>query len=225
MLRFLLVPPRLSRRTHSVRPRPRRACGNSSLKTSAPAWCPVRHNCRLGCPRRCCRITVREFRGALFARRLGAGATGRARELRRHALRHSWPAAAPTNQIFVVFSFALAPLFLGGTTSVFWRPATAAFRTQTGFAATAPRCFPTELTFGTRATTVCGGWGRSVRVPLRMGYIWCDVLEPGPIKLPLSPARYTNSTGDVRGSWCLQVHLARAFARGVQRRVYLEAQP
>ena len=43
--------------------------------------------------------------------------------------------------------------------------------------------------------------------------------DPGPIKLPLAPACYTTSTGAVRGSWCLQVHLASAFARGVQRNV------
>ena len=36
-----------------------------------------------------------------------------------------------------------------------------------------PRCFPTKPTFGTRATKVCGGLGRSTRArPLR-GYIWC----------------------------------------------------
>ena len=28
--------------------------------------------------------------------------------------------------------------------------------------------------------------------------------DPGPIKLPLAPARYTTSTGAVRGFWCLQ---------------------
>ena len=39
--------------------------------------------------------------------------------------------------------------------------------------------------------------------------------DPGPIKRPLSPARYTTSTGGVRGYWCLQVHLASAFVRGV----------
>ena len=43
--------------------------------------------------------------------------------------------------------------------------------------------------------------------------------DPGLIKLPLPPARYTTSTGAVRGSWCLQVHLTSAFARGVQRTV------
>ena len=41
--------------------------------------------------------------------------------------------------------------------------------------------------------------------------------DPGPIELPFSPARYTTSTGAVRGSWCLRVQLASAFARGVQR--------
>ena len=45
--------------------------------------------------------------------------------------------------------------------------------------------------------------------------------DPGPIKLPLSPVRYTTSTGAVRGSWCLQFHVASAFSRGVQRNVYL----
>ena len=43
--------------------------------------------------------------------------------------------------------------------------------------------------------------------------------DPGPIKLPLTPACYTNSTGAVRGSWCVQIHLAGAFARWVQRSV------
>ena len=41
--------------------------------------------------------------------------------------------------------------------------------------------------------------------------------DPGSTKLPLTPARYTTSTGAVRGSRRLQVHLASAFARGVQR--------
>ena len=43
--------------------------------------------------------------------------------------------------------------------------------------------------------------------------------DPGPIKLPLPPASYTTSTGAVRGSWCLQVHIASAFPRGIQRNV------
>ena len=44
--------------------------------------------------------------------------------------------------------------------------------------------------------------------------------DPGPIKLPLPPARsYTTSTEAVRGSWCLQVHIASAFPRGIQRNV------
>ena len=43
--------------------------------------------------------------------------------------------------------------------------------------------------------------------------------DPGPFKLPLFPARYTISAGAVRGSWCLQVHVASAFSRAVQRNV------
>ena len=99
---------------------------------------------------------------------------------------------------------------------------TAAFLAQNGLAATALRCFPTEPTFGARATTVCGGLGRSARPRPRRGilkYLVRFLDDPGPIKLPLPPARYTTSTGAVRGSWCLQVHLASAFARGVQRNV------
>ena len=41
----------------------------------------------------------------------------------------------------------------------------------------------------------------------------------GPIKFLLGPARYTTSTGAIRGSWCLKVHVASAFSRGVQRNV------
>ena len=35
--------------------------------------------------------------------------------------------------------------------------------------------------------------------------------DPEPIKLPLPPACYTTSTGAIRGSWCLQVHIASAL--------------
>ena len=43
--------------------------------------------------------------------------------------------------------------------------------------------------------------------------------DPGEIKLPLPPVRYTTSTGAARGSWCLKVHEASAFPRGIQRNV------
>ena len=43
--------------------------------------------------------------------------------------------------------------------------------------------------------------------------------NPRPIKRPLPPARYMTSTGAVRGSWCLQAHIASAFPRGIQRNV------
>ena len=43
--------------------------------------------------------------------------------------------------------------------------------------------------------------------------------DPGPIKVPIAPARYTTAAGDIRGSWCLQVHIASAFPQGIQRDV------
>ena len=50
--------------------------------------------------------------------------------------------------------------------------------------------------------------------------------RPGADQPSSSSARYTTSTGVVRRSSRLQVHLASAFARGVQRSVdYLKAQP
>ena len=48
---------------------------------------------------------------------------------------------------------------LGVTASVFWRPATAAFRTQIGFAATEPRCFPTEPAFDQGRQRFVVVWG------------------------------------------------------------------
>ena len=110
--------------------------------------------------------------------------------------------------------------FLGVTASDSWRPVMAAFLERNGLATTVQWCFPTEPAFGTRATTVCGDLGISARARLRMGYIFLHFLDyPGPIKLPLAPARHTPSTGAVRGSWCLHVHVASAFVRGIQRNV------
>ena len=98
-----------------------------------------------------------------------------------------------------------------------WRPATPAYNAQSGFAATATRCSPREPTFGTRGR-------RSVEVAWKNQrengtYLGQFLDDPGPIKLPLPPACYTTSTGAVRGYWCLQVHDARAFPRGIQRYV------
>ena len=43
--------------------------------------------------------------------------------------------------------------------------------------------------------------------------------DPGPIILSLPPALDTTSTGAIRDSWCLQVHVASAFLRRIQRNV------
>jgi len=39
---------------NTVRPRPRRACGNSSLTTYAPSWRHTACTCQVGCPWPCC---------------------------------------------------------------------------------------------------------------------------------------------------------------------------
>ena len=41
--------------------------------------------------------------------------------------------------------------------------------------------------------------------------------DPGPVRIALSPSRYTTSQDAVRGSWCLQVHRSSSFLRGLQR--------
>ena len=51
------------------------------------------------------------------------------------------------------------------------------------------------------------------------GYQVCFLDDPGTINLPLPPSRYTISAGAVRGSWCLQVHIATAFPIGIQSNV------
>ena len=41
--------------------------------------------------------------------------------------------------------------------------------------------------------------------------------DPGPIKILLSPARYTTALDAVIGSWCLQIHRSSGFKRGILR--------
>ena len=152
---------------------------------------------------------------------------------RRNALHHHRPAVGPANRRFVVLPFAQPTAFTAGcglmrrsvsspgtTGSVLWHRTTLEPHARSGSAATAARCSPREPAFGTRAAMGCGGLKNSVRVRRRMGHTWSDFLDdPGPIKLPLSPASYTTSTGALRGSWCLQIHVASAFPQGVQRNV------
>ena len=85
--------------------RPRRACSISSFFTYTPPWNPGHHNDRHRCPRCCSCITVQGFRRSLFARWLGAGATGRACLPHRHALQRSWPTAGSTSRPLVVFIY------------------------------------------------------------------------------------------------------------------------
>ena len=64
-----------------------------------------------------------------------------------------------------------------------------------------------------------GTWKISASTTEDKVYLVRFLDDPRPIKLPLPPARCTTSTGAVRGSWCLQVHIASAFPRGIQRNV------
>ena len=109
---------------------------------------------------------------------------------------------------------------LGTTASDFWRMDAAAFLAQNGFAATALRCFPYEAHFWYQSDHGLWWLGKISGSTTTKGvYLVRFFYDLGPIKLPLPPARYTTSTGALRGSWCLQVHLASAFSRGVQRNV------
>ena len=65
----------------------------------------------------------------------------------------------------------------------------------------------------------CGGLEIGASTTEDKVYLVRFLDDPGPIKLPLPPARYATLTGAARGSWCLQVHIASAFPRGIQRNV------
>ena len=56
----------------------------------------------------------------------------------------------------------------------------------------------------------------SARTSIDGEYLVRFLDDPGPIKLPLSPAHHTTSTGGVQGSWCLQLCRGRSATRGIQ---------
>ena len=106
--------------------------------------------------------------------------------------------------------------FLGTTASDFWRMDTAAFLAQNGLAATALRCFPTQPTFGTRATIVCVGLGRLARARLRTRYVDARFGRPGADKA----SSYSGTLHDFDRSGTRSLVFTctlSAFARGVQR--------
>ena len=79
---------------------------------------------------------------------------------------------------------------------------------------------PKGAHYGTRATMGCDASGKISASTTENGvHLVRGLDDPGPITLPLPPARYTTSTGAVQGSWCLHAHVASAFPRGVQRSV------
>ena len=60
----------------------------------------------------------------------------------------------------------------------------------------------------------------SARTSIDGEYLVRFLNDPGPIKLPLSPAHHTTSTGGVQGSWCLQLCRGRSATRGIQSNVH-----
>ena len=152
---------------------------------------------------------------------------------RRKALHHHRPAVGPASRRFVVLPFAQPTAFTvgcglarrsvsspGTTGSVFfWRRTTPVPHARSGSAATATRCSPREPTFGTRATMCCGGLEKSVRERRRMGYTWPEFWTVRGRSSSFFPGALHDPAGAVRGFWCLQVHVASTFSRGVQLNV------
>ena len=79
---------------------------------------------------------------------------------------------------------------------------------------------PIEAHFWYKADDGLWGLGKiSARTSIDEEYLVRFLDDPGPIKLPLSPAHYTTSTGGVQGSWCLRLRRGRSVARGIQSNV------
>ena len=147
---------------------------------------------------------------------------------RRNASHHHRPAVGPASRLFVVLPFAQPTAFTAG------RGLGAAQRKLSrnhGERFLAPGCAcvtraewlrryrDTVLPKGAhswyKGDDGLGWLGKISASTTEDGvYLVRFLDDPGPIKLPFSP-RYTTSTGAVRGSWCLQVHVASAFSRGV----------
>ena len=106
--------------------------------------------------------------------------------------------------------------------NVSWHLVTAACRALTGCATTALQHYSTTvLPKGAHAWYKAndGLWwlGKiSARTSIGGEYLVRFLDDPGPIKLPLSLAHYTTSTGGVQGSWCLQLGPGTSPARGIQ---------
>ena len=141
---------------------------------------------------------------------------------RRNALHHHRQAVGPASRLFVVLPFAQQTAFTGGcglvrhsvsspgtTGSVFWRRATLVLCRYRD------AVLPKGAHFWYKGDD--GLWGvRKISASTTEDgvYLVRFLDDPGPIKLPLFPARYTTSAGAVRGSWFLEVHVASAFSQG-----------
>ena len=109
--------------------------------------------------------------------------------------------------------------FVGERASNSWRPVTPAFLAQNDLAVQ-HYGVPNGAHFWCKGNGGLWWFGKISASTTTDGvYLVRFLDDPGPIKLTRPAVRYTTSTGAVRGSWCLEVHLASAFAPGVRRNV------
>ena len=152
---------------------------------------------------------------------------------RRNVLHHHRPAVGPASRFFVVLPFAQPTAFTAGCGLV-RHSVSSPGTTGSAFLAPGYGCAPrAEWLRCYRNTMLPKGahywykgddglwWLEKISASTTEdGVYLAQILDdPGPFKLPLFPARYTTSAGAVRGSSYLQVHVASAFSRGVQRNV------
>ena len=129
---------------------------------------------------------------------------------RRNALHHHRPAVGPASRLFVVLPFAQPTAFTAGCglvrysvslpepRGVFLAPGYACTLREEWLCRYRDTVLPKGAHVGTRETMGCGALEKSARVRRRKGVYLARVLDdPGPIKLPFPPARYTTSTAAV----------------------------
>ena len=152
---------------------------------------------------------------------------------RHKGLHHHRPAVGPASRLLVVLPFAQPTAFTAGCGLV-RRSVSSPGTTGSAVFGTGLRLSPTRGGLRCYSDTVlpkgarfwCKGddglwWLKKISASTtEYGVSLAQISDdPGPFKLPLFPARYTTSARAVRGSWCLLVHIASAFSRGVQRNV------
>ena len=92
--------------------------------------------------------------------------------------------------------------------------ATASSPTKTGHVTSAAPSFPSAPNSGTRLEIFTGASAKSPLTTTSATYLVRFLDDPGPVKINLSPSRYTG-----RDSWCLQTHQGSTLQHGILRNV------